>query len=159
MIEQAAPLLTDEQQEQILGGMEQIGRDTTGPYNRWLNDLLEGRCRLPKLSPEACKALLLAWLSPEVDGAMVCNQCGLEYPRHRAPSMSEWKVLPGKIPLQGPPPWYDLPEFFQTCPNCGDSRFNMDWPHLIRDKYYLWMELDGFMGSRKQRDKAPNGIA
>jgi hypothetical protein len=55
-------------------------------------------------------------------------------------------VLPGKIPLQGPPPWYDLPEFFQVCPNCGASRFEADWPHLVQDLDRPWMKLDGFMG-------------
>jgi hypothetical protein len=146
IIEQAAPLLNEAQQAQVSQGFEPIDVKCDGPYGKWLNDLLEARCRLPELAPEAGKDLLLAWLSPEAEGGTVCRQCGLEYPQHRHPPMREWKLLPGKTPMEGPPPWYDLPEFFRACPNCGASRYDMDWPHLIRDKYYPWMELDGFMG-------------
>jgi hypothetical protein len=39
--------------------------------------------------------------SPSVDGAVVCRQCGLEYPHHKAPPLSEWKLLPGKQPQVG----------------------------------------------------------
>jgi hypothetical protein len=159
LIRKSIPLMTEDQQEQVVGASEQVGDLFEGPFGTWRLHLSRGWCRLPELTPEVGKELLLAWLSPEVDGGMVCRQCGLEYPKHRHPPISDWRVLPGKIPLQGPPPWYDLPEFFQTCPNCGASRFEMDWPHLMRDKYYLWMELDGFMRSCKQREKAPNGTA
>src|SRR5262249_7332955 len=100
---------------------------------------------LPELTPEVGKELLLAWLSPEVDGGIVCRQCGLEYPKHRHPPMNEWRVLPGKVPLQGPPPWYDLPEVFQTCPNCGASRFEIDWRHRVRQFDGRWMKMDGFV--------------
>jgi hypothetical protein len=142
----ALPLLTEDQQEQVVRAFEQVGDLFEGPFGTWHSHLSRGWCRMPELSPEVGKELLLAWLSPQVDGSMVCGQCGLEYPKHRHPPMSEWRVLPCKIPLQGPPPWYDLPEFFQACPNCHASRFEADWPHLVRDLDRPWMKLDGFMG-------------
>jgi hypothetical protein len=146
MLEQALPLLDEGQQAQVMEGMAKFFDERDGPYKSWLQHVVDGWCRLPEVSPEAGQALLLAWLSPEVDGGTVCKHCGLEYPHHRKPPLSEWKVLPSKIPLQGPPPWYDLPEFFQACPSCGASRFEMDWPHLIQDKHNAWMECDGYMG-------------
>jgi hypothetical protein len=65
---------------------------------------------------------LLAWLSPEADGGMVCRQGGPDYPKHRHPPLREWQLLPGKTLLEGPPSWYDLPVFFEACRNCGSSR-------------------------------------
>jgi hypothetical protein len=146
ILERTLPLLSDEQQRRVIEGFGDSDGTKHGPYRNWLDDLLDGRCRLPELAPEACKDLLLAWLSPEADGGMVCRHCGLEYPKHRHPPLSEWKLLPGKTPLEGPPPWYDLPEFFRACPSCGASHFEIDWPHLIQDKHYRWMECDGYMG-------------
>ena len=154
-VDRAVPLMSEEQVEQVNQGMSLLVEDLEGPYSRWLQDLLDGRCRMPELSAEAGKELLLAWLSPEVEGAYVCMQCGLEYPKHRSPPLSEWKVLPGKTPLVGEPPWYDLPEFFHACPNCGASCFDIDWPHLIPDKHYAWMELDGYMGLGWKPRKLP----
>jgi hypothetical protein len=54
--------------------------------------------------------------------------------------------LDGKRPLEGPPPWYDLPCFFQVCPGCGASPFDMDWAHLVGEEHRPWMERDGFVG-------------
>jgi hypothetical protein len=50
------------------------------------------------------KDLLLAWLSPAVDGGAVCRRCGLEHPKHKAPPLSEWTLLPGKQHQVGLPP-------------------------------------------------------
>jgi hypothetical protein len=149
--EQAAPLLTDPQYAQANQGLQQLKEACDGPFGPWLRDLSRGWCRLPKLTPEAMKDLLLAWLSPEATRGQICRQCGLEYPLPRLPPSSEWKLLPGKRPMEGHPPWYDLPEFFQECPGCGASRFNMDWPHLVEDKHYPWMEWDGYIGIVSRR--------
>jgi hypothetical protein len=146
ILERTLPLLSEEQQKQVIEGFEDIDGAKHGPYSAWLDHLLHGRCRLPELAPEACKDLLLAWPSPEVDGGMVCRHCGLEYPKHRHPPLREWKVLPGKTPLEGPPPWYDLPEFFASCPHCGASRFEIDWPHRVREFDRPWMKMDGCVG-------------
>jgi hypothetical protein len=64
----------------------------------------------------------------------------LEYP-HRQMPISEWKVLPGKIPREGPPPWYDVPDFFRACPGCGASTLETDWAHLPIPQR-PWMNLD-----------------
>jgi hypothetical protein len=92
------------------------------------------------------KDLLVAWLSPEPDGGRVCNRCGLEYPRHRVPPVGTWRLLPGKQPGVGPPPIYDLPELFQSCPGCSASRYDCDWPHLVTGNHHVWKELDGYVG-------------
>jgi hypothetical protein len=118
-----------------------------GPYGTWFRDLGWGRCRLPELPTTVMKELLLAWLSPEVDGGIVCRHCGLEYPHHRTPPFSEWKRLPGKTPRQGPPPWYDLPEFFRACPGCDASTYEIDWPATIVGRR-PWMDMDGCVTER-----------
>lgn len=135
------------EQERVEQAIEQANH-FSGPYDQWLSDLADGRCRLPELSTEAMRSLLLAWLHPQAEGGIVCTSCGLEYPRHKSPPLSEWKLRPGKQPGEGPPPWYDLPELFQACPDCGGSPHGsgMDWPHLIDAKHYPWMDLDGYVG-------------
>jgi hypothetical protein len=146
LCEAAAVLLTPAEQEQAQEAIGRLGDDFDGPFGVWLRDLCDGCSRLPKLSPEVMRDLLRAWLSPQADGGMVCNGCGLEYPRHKAPPMGEWKLLPGRRPREGPPPWYDLPEFFQACPHCGGSRYDSDWPHLAGGRDHPWQELDGYAG-------------
>jgi hypothetical protein len=85
------------------------------------------------------KAVLLAWLSPECGCfARVCRQCGLESPCHKRPPLSEWKLLPGKVPLEGPSPWYDLPDFFEAGPGCGAKLFNIDWPWFVESTSPPW---------------------
>jgi hypothetical protein len=146
----AVPLLSTAERPQVEGAVAQLADAPHGPYAAWLRDLSEGRCRLPELAPAVMRELLLAWLSPQADGGMVCRRCGLEYPRHRSPPLSEWKLLPGRKPLEGPPPWYDLPELFRTCPGCGASRYDIDWPHLTREGHPPWKDLDGFVGEGRR---------
>jgi hypothetical protein len=143
----AGPLLTPEEDQCVGQALERLANELEGPFAVWMCDLRDGRCRLPELTPAAMRSLLVAWLSPEVDGGMVCNGCGLEYPRHKAPPMGQWKLLPGKKPQEGPPPWYDLPEFFPLCPHCSASRFDVDWPHLVDQHTHAWRELDGYVGA------------
>lgn len=143
----AALLMSEEDRGRVSQAIEQAN-ELTGPLDEWLDDLAKGRCRLPDLTAETMRGLLLAWLSPSADGGIVCTACGLEYPRHKHPPLSEWKLLPGREWGVGPPPWYDLPEFFAACPHCGGSRYGsgMDWPHLVDGKSYPWMRLDGYAG-------------
>jgi hypothetical protein len=51
-----------------------------------------------------------------------------------------------KVPLVGPPPWYTLPEFFPACPHCGAALARGTWAHLVLERRYAWMELDGYVG-------------
>jgi hypothetical protein len=149
LIKKAFPLITEEQGEQVCDGMVQALELEKGPYGGWLLHLSRGWCRLPELTPEASKDVLLTWLLPDVDGGQICQQCGMEYPIRRHPPLSLWYAHPWKGPPEGV-----KPEFFENCPSCGASRCEMDWPHLIEDKQYPWMELDGYMGidsSRKNR--------
>jgi hypothetical protein len=143
---EALLLAAEDDQERIRAALRPLRESFQGPYAAWLRDLRQGRCRMPELTPAVMKDLLLTWLSPEADGGMVCRACGLEYPQHRRPPLSMWKLLPGKRPMEGPPPWYDLPEFFTSCPHCGASRFETDWPHHVPEHDRPWKRLDGYAG-------------
>jgi hypothetical protein len=142
----AEPLLSAAEQEHVDLALKALVDNCGGPCADWLRDLRDGWCRLPELSPKAMKELLLAWLSPQADGGQVCCRCGLEYPRHQIPPLRAWKLLPGKKPLEGPPPWYDLPMLFSVCPGCGAASADFDWPHRTRECRRAWMDEDGFVG-------------
>jgi hypothetical protein len=146
LVRRAMSLMTNAEREGVVQAAEQLLADFSGPYAFWLADLCDGRCRLPLLPPAAMKDLLLAWLSPEADGGRVCVRCGLEFPQHKTPPQGEWKVLPGKRPLDGPPPWYDLPELFSCCPSCGAPSREADWPSVTGQAHRAWKKLDGFVG-------------
>jgi hypothetical protein len=88
LLDRAWPLLTEAEQGQVSEALERLSEVEGGPYAIWLRDLRNGRCRLPDLPAAVMKELLLAWLSPEAEGGMVCQGCGLEYPRHEAPPLS-----------------------------------------------------------------------
>jgi hypothetical protein len=134
LLRAAVELMSAEEREQVRRGMDEWNADGGGPYPEWFWYLCEGQSDLPEMTPEAMKAVLLAWLSPERDWlGRVCRQCGLEYPTHKYPPMSQWKLLPGKVPWEGPPPWYDLPDFFTACPGCGAARNDIDWPNQVPD--------------------------
>jgi hypothetical protein len=157
LYEAAAELLTPAEQEQAREAVGRLANEFDGPFGDWLRDLCDGCCRLPRVSPEVMRDLLRAWLSPQADGGMVCNGCGLEYPQHKRPPLSEWRLLPGKTWGVGPPPWYDLPEFFPACPHCGGSRYDSDWPHLAVDRWHPWKELDGYAGDAGAPDQREAG--
>ena len=146
LVKAAVPLVPDKQVDGVRAAFGDLRERVGGPYGTWLRDLFAGNCRLPDLAPVATKDLLLAWLSPEVEGGMVCQECGLEYPRHKSPPLSQWKLIPGRLPFEGTPPWYDLPEFFRTCPHCGTRSFEADWPHLVPKYDRPWQRLDGYVG-------------
>lgn len=147
LIQNASPLFTEEEDEKVASALAQWGETEMGPYSGWLRDLFQGHCRLPELAPESMKQLLLAWLSPDCDSlTSVCRNCGLLYPRRRRPPVTQWKLLPEKVPGEGALPRYDLPEFFSSCPGCGASPRDFDWSHLVREVSRPWMGLDGYVG-------------
>jgi hypothetical protein len=41
---------------------------------------------------------------------------------------------------------HDRPEFFTSCPHCGASRLEVDWPHHVPDHDRPWKRLDGYAG-------------
>jgi hypothetical protein len=149
LVARAEELMSAAEREQVRLASEQLRDNFDGPYGDWLSHLREGMCRLPDVSPAAMKDLLLAWLKPEADRGMVCNQCGLEYPQHRSPPLSEYRLLPGKTPFEGPPPWYDMPRLFPACPGCGASCNDTDWPHRTWECHRSWKDIDGFVGEEK----------
>ena len=149
--DRALALATETEQKQVAEALNDFVTQNRGPLARWLGDLREGRCRLPELSPEVMKAALLAWFHPDIDYSKVCNHCGLEYPDLKAPPMNEWRVLPGKVPQEGPPPWYDLPRVFDVCPGCGASTYDITWSHLTEGRDLPWKSLDCWLGARPGR--------
>src|SRR5260370_11611186 len=75
----AEPLLAGDEKERVLEALGQLVADRTGPFANWLWHLQEGWCRLPALSPQAMKDVLVAWVSPQEYGGRACTRCGLEY--------------------------------------------------------------------------------
>jgi hypothetical protein len=162
LLEQAWTLLPDAEQGRVGDAVAQLAEGFGGPYGGWLRGLRDGWSRLPELPSATMRDLLLAWPSPEADGGMVCRACGLEYPRHKTPPLGQWKLLPGKAPLVGPPPWYDLPELFAACPACGGPRLEADWPWQTGPHPHPWKELDGYVGAQalpRARRRAAGGNA
>ncbi|HYT87629.1 MAG TPA: hypothetical protein VEL76_02815 [Gemmataceae bacterium] len=110
----------------------------------WLKNIVRGRSRLPDcLTPEVMRRLVLIRLE-EADRCesweAVCLRCGLQYPMHKSPSLSEWRLAPGCSAAERPLR-YDLPHFFDHdgCPACGASSKvgEMNWAHLIEDGYWF----------------------
>jgi hypothetical protein len=147
MLEQTFPLLNEAEQDQVVDALSAYNDGRSSPLGRWLRDLRQGLSRLPELPSETMKRVVLSWFQPDVDGAPVCNRCGLEYPDLKSPPTSTWKLLPGKVPFQGPPPWYDLPRLFDACPCCGASAYDTTWSHLTEGKDLAWKKLDGWLGA------------
>ncbi len=131
LLNAALPALSEQERQRLLpaAGATELGLDW--PLRRWLDSVLDGSSRLPdSLAPETTCALVRAWLQPgQTSWHHVCLGCGLSRP-HQDTKDLPWKVLPGKVPLQGPPPWYDRPDFFQNCPHCGSCEAT--WAHLNR---------------------------
>jgi hypothetical protein len=147
LMKQADPLLTEDERALLDSFLESTEEGRRTPFDHWLFHLREGWCRLPELTPQTMKVLLLSWFAPGLNSyTSVCNQCGLEYPTLQAPPIGTWKLLPGKIPHKDPPPWYDLPAIFKSCPHCGASTYDITYTHQTRDQTLPWMELDGWMG-------------
>jgi hypothetical protein len=111
------------------------------PLMTWATSVWNGTSRLPQLSGKVSAELIRAWLSPEKDGChWTCRQCGLLRPCRKQPPMNTWKLLPGRFPLEGRRPWYDLPpDFFAVCPACGAGE--VDWSHLVAEEHPPWKSL------------------
>src|SRR4051812_27926188 len=147
------------ERELVSRAVEQLADGFAGPLGDWLRDLCDGKSRLPALPPETMKTLLLAWLSPDVDScAIVCRQCGLEYPHHQSPPLNQWKLLPGRRWGEGPPPWYDLPCFFTVCPGCGAAPLDMDWPTWSARRTARGWSWTAMWGRRTLRGSASGAV-
>lgn len=149
LADEAASLMTDEERGRVDEAIEQANNGSwiehSGPYRRWLRDLADGCSRLPGISAETMKRLLLAWIHPLSDwrhSCCVCAACGLEYPYTKQPSLMEMMSPPAG---QGKP---RNPELFAACPHCGSPARGdgMMWSHRINERKYEWMRLDGYAG-------------
>jgi hypothetical protein len=153
----AVELMAADDEQQVHDAYEQLCTDWTGPYTTWVDDILDGRSRLPELSAEAMRDLLLAWISPDVDERLhgVCVGCGLECPQHKHPHWSQWKLLPGrKYEDDLPGCRYDLEEFFRNCPHCGRSLHGSGimWTSRIEEQDYPWKHMDGYVPPSSARE-------
>jgi hypothetical protein len=129
---------------------------------RWIEDVFRGRSRLPEcLTQEVMRRLVLTRLD-EADKCepyeAVCLRCGLQYPRHKCPPISEWKLVPGRSPDERPLR-YDLPYFFDHdgCPACGTSSKagEMNWAHLIGDGYWFAVNQRHDLPTAERGGQAP----
>jgi hypothetical protein len=145
LLNKAEPLLGETERERVLRALEANGDTTRGPLGRWLEDLNEGRSRLPELPASTMKELLLAWLHPAVGQPMVCNQCGLEYPRLAGPRGIAIRHLPA-LPPQSTAP-YQVARLFDACPFCGGSRYDTTWPDRVPYMDLAWKALDDWVGA------------
>jgi hypothetical protein len=118
-----------------------MGNWTSGGYP-WLASWLLSPTRLnshlpPDISADTMGRLALIYLdrAGEIDRGpgCVCEQCGLHRPIHVKPPVSQWRLAPGCLPADRPLR-YDLPEFFDRCPNCGDEAWM--WEHRTQDRNY-----------------------
>jgi hypothetical protein len=120
--------------------------DERCPLWDWIENLYRGRCLLPEnLSAGLVRRLVLIRLD-EADKCSfeaVCLHCGLQYPTHKTPPLSEWRLVPDCQPTDKPLR-YDLPSFFEHrgCPACGASSQSghMNWAHLLPDGYWATHE-------------------
>jgi hypothetical protein len=150
LVGQADAVMTEGERAAFETILDKCGDEGDQPLDSWLQDLMAGRSRLPELAAPVMKAVVLSWFQPDLDTfSYVCNQCGLQYPRLKAPPPHTWKVLPGKVPNVDPPPWYDLPELFKACPHCAASSRDVTYSHLTDDMDLPWKKLDGWMGQKE----------
>src|SRR5262249_52944846 len=118
--------------------------DERCPLWGWIESAARGRSRLPRCLTEAVmRRLVLIRLDQAGQCGpfeAVCLRCGLQYPEHKRPPLSEWKLAPGSS-WDERPPRFDLPRFFERegCPACGGSGKGgeMNWAHLIEDGYWF----------------------
>jgi hypothetical protein len=114
-----------------------------GWLHGWLIAATRLECRLPPdVAPDALGRVIRVYLERytevAIPGRDVCSGCGLERPRRHVP-MDQWKVLPGKVPGEGPPPWYEHQDFFPACPHCGDK---VAWPlGRTLEQPFPWRDL------------------
>jgi hypothetical protein len=148
LLTKAEPLLSEAERGRVLLALEADGDIKRGPFDHWLADLKEGRSRLPELPASAMKELLLAWLHPALGQPMVCNQCGLEYPRLAGPRAIAVRQLPALPPASRAP--YQVARLFDACPGCAASRYDTTWPDRVPYHDELpWKALDGWMGEHR----------
>jgi hypothetical protein len=136
LLNKTQPLLSETERERVFGALETDG-DSRGPFDHWLEDLKQGRSRLPDMQASAMKALLFAWLHQAVGQPMVCNQCGLEYPRLAGPRGIAVRHL---LPPQSTAP-YQVARLFDACPSCRASRYYTTWPDRVPHHDLAWKTL------------------
>jgi hypothetical protein len=144
LLQHAAELMNESEFRQAEDALTAYVNGTRGPLDRWLDDLRAGRSRLPELTPPAMKDLLSGWLHPQAGQPMVCNGCGLEYPRLRRPGAPNAARPANLLPAASTVP-YQVARLFDACPGCGASRYDTTWPGRTASVDLPWKALDGWM--------------
>src|SRR5262245_61444511 len=54
----AGDLMSEDERQRVREALRLAHEQSSGPYSGWLQDLVEAKCHLPELTPEAMKALL-----------------------------------------------------------------------------------------------------
>ena len=142
LVAAAWPLMTPEEQGRVHQGIKQLHEGALEPYGAWFTSLVEGWSRLPELTPQVMKDLLVIWVYHTVAGAFVCLDCGLEYPFRQWPRLSGpgvWLEPPGGHAAT------PLPEFFTTCPHCGSTNKEIAGSDRVEQHDFPFKHLDGYV--------------
>jgi hypothetical protein len=133
LVEAAAELMSPEDAARVEAAFQTFADQGTGPYSRWVEDLYDGRWRLPEITPEVMKVLLLARLSADVHTFdWVCLDCGLcGLPRRLCASPAS------EVPA--------APEGRSACLHCGAAPGHGMWAMRILDLHYPWMDQEGYV--------------
>jgi hypothetical protein len=146
LLRQAEPLLNEVENQLVAEALEAYVSHQDGALKHWLWNLREGCCRLPELSAEAMRQVLLNLFHPDSGDPKVCNQCGLECARYNYHVMSRHYDPPDKERWAELARQYSWPRSFENCPGCGGSNRDISWPHQTEGVDHPWKTLDGWMG-------------
>jgi hypothetical protein len=150
LLNQAESLLNEAEHAAVAAALELFLSEGTGPLRGWLHDLRHGLCRLPELTPEAMRSLLLAFLNPGRGDSRVCNLCGLESPRPGRGLLSNWVFGTDIRGLAGLASRFSWPPGFDGCPHCPPgSPADFDSPYQAGGTDKPWKALDGWVGARR----------
>jgi hypothetical protein len=144
-LHQAEPLLNEVEQKLVSDALEAYLADQSGALNQWMRHLREGDCRLPELSAEAMKQVVMSFFHSAGGDLMVCNQCGLECARF------DDHIMGRHFDPPDPELWaqmardYGWWRSFEKCPGCGTVR-DYTYSHLTKDTDLPWKALDCWMG-------------
>ena len=141
LLKEAKPLLSPSEQEAINRALDGCMAWDSSPMDKWLTDLVNGRCRLPLLPPPVTREFMLNWLRPDIDHLMVCNRCGLESPRLRSHPPQQYTAVADTSQLTELGP-------FEHCLGCGAPADDALRPYLTHNKDLPWKALDGWMGAK-----------
>jgi hypothetical protein len=133
LVQAAGELMSPEEAARVEAAFQTFADQDKGPYSRWVADLYGGYWRLPEITPEVMKNLLLARLSADVHTFdWVCLNCGLCAPPRQLGASTTSEV-------------HAAPEGRPACLHCGAASDHGMWAIRIRERHYPWMDQDGYV--------------